>query len=71
MSLKAFHLAFILLCIVGAELVGAWALRAHSQTGALAMLLIGLVTLVGGLGLAGYSEHIARILERIQGARPR
>lgn len=66
MSLRAFHLFFIILCIMGADLIGVLALRMHSETGSTAMLATGILTIAGGLGLIGYFAHIAKLLDRFK-----
>ena len=68
MSLRTFHLAFILLAIMGADLYGGWAIREYRATGGLSILLLGIACLVGGLGLAAYSIHFVRVMDRT-GAR--
>ncbi len=54
MSLKAFHIFFIVVSIVFALGFGVWGIRAHAagQDGAIRALSI--VSLVGGLGLIVY-----------------
>ncbi len=54
MSLKNFHLVFLLFAIMGADLFGGWAFRAYREGGDLMTLWLGVVSIVGGLGLAGY-----------------
>ena len=65
-SLRSFHLVFILLAIVGADLFGGWALHEYHVRGDVATLWLGIACMVGGLGLAAYSVHFVRMLDRMQ-----
>ena len=64
MSLRNFHLLFILLVFMGADLFGGWALWRHAQYGDPQLLAMGIVSLVGGLGLAVYAWRLVRGFER-------
>jgi hypothetical protein len=64
MSLRAFHILFIAIVIAGADLIGVWALREYRTSGEIMMLLAGIVTLVGGLGLIAYGIWFMRKLDR-------
>ena len=64
MSLRAFHILFIAIVIAGADLIGAWALSEYRTSGEVLMLLTGIVTLVGGLGLILYGIWFMRKLDR-------
>lgn len=64
MSLRAFHILFIAIVIAGADLVGVWAIRDYQSSRNLAMLVMGIVTLVGGLGLIPYGIWFIRKLDR-------
>ncbi|HKQ46490.1 MAG TPA: hypothetical protein VJZ71_00290 [Phycisphaerae bacterium] len=64
MSLRAFHILFIAIVIAGADLIGAWALLEYRTSGEAEMLLAGIVTLVGGLGLIAYGIWFMRKLDR-------
>lgn len=68
MSLRTFHLAFILLAIMGADLYGGWAVHEYGTTGNTSILLLGIACMVGGLGLAVYSIRFVRLMDRT-GAR--
>jgi hypothetical protein len=63
-SLRTFHLAFILLAIMGADLFGGWAVNEYGTTGNTSILLVGIACMIGGLGLAVYSLRIVRLLDR-------
>ena len=64
MSLRNFHLIFILLVFMGADLFGAWAIWSYRQAGDPVTLAMGVVSLVGGLGLAVYGWRLVRGFER-------
>ncbi|QDV91603.1 hypothetical protein RAS2_27070 [Phycisphaerae bacterium RAS2] len=64
MSLRWFHLVFLLLVIVGADLFGVWALRNPDSLGDRASLIVANVAMLGGLGLAAYTYYLVRKLDR-------
>ena len=60
MSLKAFHLVFILIVMLGADLFGLWSVWNFVQTGDTFVLSLGIVCLLGGLGLFFYLVRLMR-----------
>ena len=64
MSLRMFHLAFILLVIMGADLFGGWAVNEYGTTGNTSILLLGIACMIGGLGLAAYSIRLVHLMDR-------
>lgn len=64
LSLKNFHLVFILLVIVGADLFGAWAVWHHAREGDSVVLTLGILAVLGGFGLILYALKVVRELER-------
>lgn len=60
MSLRTFHLLFIFLVIVGADLFGVWAIWQYALAGDPVMLVAGIVTILGGLGLILYAVRFVR-----------
>lgn len=64
MSLRWFHLVFLLLVIVGADLFGVWALRHPDSFGDRASLIVANASMLGGLGLAAYTYYLVRKLDR-------
>ena len=64
MSLRAFHVFFMAVAIVGAEFFGGWALQYFSSTGDWLMLSLGVVSMLGGLGLAAYALWFIRKMNR-------
>ena len=63
MTLRWFHMVFLLLAIMGADLFGGWAIRASSD-GDRSLLIMGVVSMVGGLGLCGYVLWLVRKLDQ-------
>ena len=64
MTLKTFHLIFILFAIMGADLFGGWAVHEYRTTGDLGTLLLGIACLAGGMGLALYTIRFVRMMEQ-------
>ena len=63
MSLRTFHLVFILVVIVTAELFGARELFHYRETGDAATLWMGILSLVGGLGMSVYALLFVRRMD--------
>ena len=63
MSLKTFHLVFIIIAIIVADMFGAWAIWHRADLDALTVGF-GAATLVGGLALTAYALFFVRKLER-------
>ncbi len=64
MSLKIFHLVFIIAAIILADMYGAWAIWHYPITGDVLSLALGIVALVGGLALTVYAFYFVRKMER-------
>ena len=64
MSLRTFHLIFILLVIMSAELFAMRELRLYQHTEDLWTLWMGILSLVGGLGLSVYALFFVRKMDR-------
>jgi hypothetical protein len=64
MSLRTVHLAFITLCIMGADLAGAWAIHTYGMTHDPIMLSLGTLLVAGGLGLVAYAVHVVKYFDR-------
>ena len=60
MSLRSFHLLFILLVIFGADLFAVWAVWYWNRTGDGLMLGMGIAVAAGGLGLIFYAMRLRR-----------
>ena len=65
MSLRMFHLVFIVIVVVGADLFGGWAVHEYWTGGSVPTLLLGIACMIGGLGLALYGIWFVRKTERI------
>jgi Zn-dependent protease with chaperone function len=63
MSLKTFHLVFIIFAIIVADMFGAWAIWHRATLDGMTVAL-GIATLLGGLALTGYAFYFVRKMER-------
>jgi Zn-dependent protease with chaperone function len=63
MSLKTFHLVFIIAAIIMADMFGAWAIWHRASLDGLTVAL-GVATLIAGLALTGYAFYFVRKMER-------
>ena len=66
MSLRAFHLFFILLAIVGADLFGVWAIQNFRESGDALILSLGILSILGGLGLILYAVRLVKSFDRAE-----
>lgn len=64
MNLRSFHMLFILIAIMGADLFGGWAIHDYRTNGDPFILTIGIVSMLGGLGLAIYIVILVRKLDQ-------
>lgn len=64
MSLRMFHLIFVLVAMVMADMFGAWAIWHYPLTHDVLSLWLGVGTLLGGLALAGYALVLVRQLDQ-------
>ena len=64
LTLRTIHLGVILLSIVGADLVGAWAIGQYRSSGDGLLLALGILVLLGGFGLVVYSWRVVRSFDR-------
>ena len=65
MSLKAFHLVFIVLSIVFAIIIGVWGVVNYGSSGKIAELALGIVSLVGAVGMSVYLYFFLRKFKHI------
>jgi hypothetical protein len=63
MSLRSFHLLFILTAMVGADLFALWAVWNWIATRDGGMLGLGILAVLGGLGLLAYAVRMSRKLD--------
>jgi len=64
LSLRNFHLLFILIAIIGADAFGVWAIRDYRVTSDAVVLALGIFTLVGAFGLVAYALWFVRKLDK-------
>ena len=65
MSLKAFHVVFVISSILLCFGFGAWAIHARLHGGSLLNFVLGLVALVGGVALMVYFKAVLKKLRNI------
>ncbi len=65
MSLKAFHLVFVIACVVLALGFGVWAIREYRASGDTASLIIGVGSLCGAVGAVVYGRWFLRKLKDV------
>lgn len=64
MSLRWFHMVFLLIAMVAADMFGGWAMWYHGRSGGdVLVLVLGIVSLIGGLALAGYVAWLVQKLD--------
>ncbi len=63
MSLKTFHLVFIIAAIIVADMFGAWAIWHRATLDGLTVAL-GVATLIAGMALTVYAFYFVRKAER-------
>jgi len=65
MSLKAFHLVFIILSILFSLVFGIWALVNYGTSGRTAELVLGIVSLAGTVGMSIYLIFFLRKFKHV------
>ena len=65
MSLKAFHIVFVVASILLAFFFGGWLLHDYFATRQTAELVVGILSLLAGVGLIYYGKSILRKLKHI------
>jgi len=63
MSLRTFHLFFILAAIVVADLFGAWTIWYYPQLGDNLILALGIVTILASFALMVYAVKLVKRLD--------
>jgi len=63
MSLRTFHLLFVFLVVLGADLFGLWAVVQYALGGDPWLLALGIVTILGGVGLVIYAVRFVRSMD--------
>jgi hypothetical protein len=65
MSLKAFHIVFVVASILLAFFFGAWLMHDYFATREVAELVVGILSVLAGIGLICYGKSILRKLKHI------
>lgn len=65
MSLKAFHIVFIVVSSIFSLGFGVWAIGNYNKAGEVASLVIGILSLVGAVSLVVYGKWFLKKLNRI------
>lgn len=65
MSLKAFHIVFVTAAILLAFFFGGWLLHDYFATREAAELVVGILSILAGVGLVFYGKSILRKLKHI------
>lgn len=65
MSLRWFHVVFLLFALACAEVFGVWALRVFWDNGSIPLLVMGIASLFAGLGLAAYAFWFSQKMDRL------
>lgn len=60
MSLKAFHVLFVTVCVVLALGFGVWAVYDYKKTGEVGSLIVGVVSVLIGFALIAYGRWFLR-----------
>lgn len=64
LSLRSFHIFFIVLVVAAADLFAAWAIRDYVTSHAALSLVLGVVTILGSLGLIAYGIWFIHKMDR-------
>lgn len=64
MSLRSFHVIFIVAAMLAADLFGVWSLVEYGRSHSTAILAMGLISLAGGLGLLAYGVWFLHKMDR-------
>ena len=65
MSLKAFHIVFVIASVIVAFGFGAWAAGDYRETGNVVNLALGIVSIVIGIALIPYGIWVLRKLKNV------
>ena len=65
MSLKAFHIVFVVASILLAFFFGGWLMHDYLATREVAELVVGILSILAGVGLICYGKSILRKLKHI------
>ncbi len=65
MSLKAFHLVFIILSILFTLMFGIWGVVHHGSSGKTGELVLGILSLAGAVGMSVYLRYFLKKLKHV------
>lgn len=65
MSLKAFHLVFMLICVLAATGFAVWAFNDYAEVGDKTELVLGIGAIVAGIGGIGYTIWFLKKLKNV------
>lgn len=65
MSLKTFHIIFVVLSTLLAGGFGLWAIRDYQRHGEIGSLILGVLSLLAGVGLVAYGRWVLHKLKGI------
>ena len=65
MSLKAFHLVFIIISILFTLMFGVWGVVHHGSSGKTGELVLGILSLAGTVGMSVYLRYFLKKLKHI------
>lgn len=54
LSLRSFHIFFIVVVVAASDLFAAWAIRDYATSHDMLSLSLGIITIIGSLGLMAY-----------------
>ena len=63
-SLRTFHLLFVIIVVIAADMFGAWAIWEHARAPSVGTLAAGIVSFAASFGLIGYAIWFVRKLDR-------
>ena len=64
LSLRSFHIFFVVIAILMADVFGIWAVWDYASHGRLLYLLLGVISLVGGMAMIGYGIWFVRKVDQ-------
>ncbi len=64
LSLRSFHIFFIVVVVAAADLFAAWAIRDYTTSHDMLTLSLGIVAVIGSLGLVAYGIWFVNKMNR-------
>ncbi|HEX7153326.1 MAG TPA: hypothetical protein VF618_17705 [Thermoanaerobaculia bacterium] len=65
MSLRVFHILFVIVCVALAVFVGAWGIAQYTRAGSTSGLALGIIFLVSAAALVVYGVKVFRKLKEV------